>query len=178
MPKVRTDKEDAQNEKIETKGMVYDRSCTDIICCLVFVIFVVGMVGVSGYAISNGDPLKILTAFDSDGNKCGANNQAASGDGIGLGERDFTEYPYKFYTDLDNALFGIGDKAVYTLSVCVKTCPEFPVESPPSTLPLNNMATKVYPKDYVFDQFASFDPEEAVRAKTKIELSNTEIIGG
>jgi len=81
--------------------MVYDRSCTDIICCLIFLIFTVVLVGVSGYALANGDPTAILTPYDSDGNRCGFADQGASGNGTDLGVRDFTEYKYKFYTDLD-----------------------------------------------------------------------------
>lgn len=66
------DNKNAANEnKLSTKGMKYERSCTDIICCLVFTIFIVAMIGVSGFAISTGDPKKILTPFDSDGNLCG-----------------------------------------------------------------------------------------------------------
>lgn len=52
-------------------GMKEDRSCTDIICCLIFLAFIVAMVACSGYAIANGDPERILTPFDSDGNACG-----------------------------------------------------------------------------------------------------------
>ena len=58
----------AQDNKITSKGMKWDRSCTDIICCLVFIAFTVGMVGISGYALTTGEPLKIFTPFDSDGN--------------------------------------------------------------------------------------------------------------
>ena len=52
--------------------------CTDIVFCLLFCIFVVGMIGVSGYALATGDPTKLLTPYDSDGNLCGGTNQSAS----------------------------------------------------------------------------------------------------
>ena len=48
--------------------------CTDIVFCLLFCIFVVGMIGVSGYALATGDPTKLLTPYDSDGNLCGGTN--------------------------------------------------------------------------------------------------------
>jgi hypothetical protein len=51
--------------------MEYNRSCTDIFFCIFFIVFVVGMIGVSGYALAVGEPSKILTPFDSDGNACG-----------------------------------------------------------------------------------------------------------
>lgn len=75
------DVEDSKNEKyaIKIKGMkMTDRSCTDILCCLVFVVFIISCVGVTGLSISQGDPSKIMTPFDSDGNQCGQPAQAKS----------------------------------------------------------------------------------------------------
>ena len=59
-------------------GMMMDRICTDVICCFLFVVFIVGMIGISGYALAMGDPTKMLTPFDSDGNRCGFPNQKAT----------------------------------------------------------------------------------------------------
>jgi len=58
----------ANSNKTKEAGMVMDRSCTDIICCLVFVLFIVGMGGISVVGYTTGDPMKIFTPFDSDGN--------------------------------------------------------------------------------------------------------------
>ena len=74
----KSDIEDAKNNKIEKAGMEYNRICTDILFCVIFVVFCVGMIGVSGYALSTGEPSKILTPFDSDGNMCGMAGQTAS----------------------------------------------------------------------------------------------------
>jgi hypothetical protein len=51
--------------------MEYNRMCTDIFFCIFFCIFCVGMIGVSGYALATGEPQKVFTPFDSDGNQCG-----------------------------------------------------------------------------------------------------------
>jgi hypothetical protein len=56
---------------------------------------------ISIYAIGTGDPWIILTPFDSDGNQCGMPDQQST---TGLGVRDFTDYKFKFYTDLDVVL--------------------------------------------------------------------------
>ncbi len=48
-------------------GPVSDRGCTDIICCLVFIAFIVGLCAACGYGLTNGDPALILTGWDSDG---------------------------------------------------------------------------------------------------------------
>jgi choline transporter-like protein 2/4/5 len=53
------------------KGIVWERSCTDILCCVFFLAFVVVMILVSAVAFAQGDPLKIFTPYDSDGNQCG-----------------------------------------------------------------------------------------------------------
>ena len=50
-------------------GPVMNRSCTDVICCLLFLAFLVGMGGVGAYGYINGDPMLLLTAWDSDGKK-------------------------------------------------------------------------------------------------------------
>ena len=49
-------------------GPVMKRSCTDIFCCLVFLMFIVGLIGVSIYGFMNGNPNLLLTAWDYDGN--------------------------------------------------------------------------------------------------------------
>jgi len=48
-----------------------DRSCTDVLCCLIFVVFIIAMIGVSGWGIQKGDVYRILTPYDSNGNECG-----------------------------------------------------------------------------------------------------------
>mmetsp|Transcript_4354 Transcript_4354/g.7346 ORF Transcript_4354/g.7346 Transcript_4354/m.7346 type:complete len:135 (+) Transcript_4354:103-507(+) len=89
-----------------------DRHCTDVICCLLFSVFIVAMVGLSVYAFQTGDPVKLFTPYDSDGNQCGFNN----------GTNDLTEYPYKFFPSLFNAAVSGDTKYLYE-AVCVKKCP-------------------------------------------------------
>lgn len=43
------------------------RSCTDCICCLVFIAFLAGLFATSAYGYSNGNPLLLLTTWDADG---------------------------------------------------------------------------------------------------------------
>lgn len=74
----KSDQEDAKNHKVEKAGMEYNRICTDVLFCVLFIVFVVGMIGISGYALAMGEPSKIMTPYDSDGNLCGASNQVAS----------------------------------------------------------------------------------------------------
>lgn len=62
------------------KGIKWERSCTDILCCLIFLVFLVAMVGCSFWALTKGDPERILTPFDSVGNACGRADQCSSTD--------------------------------------------------------------------------------------------------
>ena len=82
-------KEAADKNKISKQGMIWDRSCTDMLCCLVFFVFFCGMLVITSIAFTQGDPLKIFTPFDSDGNQCGLPNQGLSNS---TEERDFSGY--------------------------------------------------------------------------------------
>ena len=81
--------------------------------------FLVAMLAVSGFAISNGDPMNIIAPFDSVGNRCGKLLQGI--DYVPANETDFTEYKYKHFTRLIE-----GTSSNPTLlynAVCVKECP-------------------------------------------------------
>ena len=67
------DKEQAEEEKANNdfKTLTWDRSCTDTLVCLVFALFCATLVGITIYAVGNGDPYAMLTPFDSVGNQCG-----------------------------------------------------------------------------------------------------------
>jgi len=67
------DKDEAEKEKANNdfKTIEMNRSCTDTICCILFVVFIASLVGITGYAVKNGDPMAMITPFDSNGNRCG-----------------------------------------------------------------------------------------------------------
>ncbi|NWZ91217.1 CTL2 protein, partial [Nesospiza acunhae] len=53
------------------KGPIYDRGCTDIICCVLLVLAIVGYVVVGVVAWTHGDPRKVIHPTDSRGQFCG-----------------------------------------------------------------------------------------------------------
>ena len=60
----------SQGEPTDSKyasGPLEDRSCTDIICCLLFLVFIGGMGYVTYVAFDKGDYVKLLAPFASDG---------------------------------------------------------------------------------------------------------------
>ena len=123
----KADSEAANNpdNKIKQKGIkMKDRHCTDMLFCLFFVVWIVGIFVISVYGIMQGDPYKIATPFDSDGNQCGMPNQTMTidpNDSTKNLTRDFTDYKYKSFTALHSATSGSSD--MYH-AVCVKECPK------------------------------------------------------
>lgn len=94
------------------KGPMKNRSCTDIICCLIFLICIAAMVVVSAVGWAYGDPIKLVYPTNSDGEICGVGPQAGK--------------PYLHYFDiLDCAKVGASAIALGcpTPAVCVASCP-------------------------------------------------------
>uniref|UniRef100_A0A672S9U3 Choline transporter-like protein n=1 Tax=Sinocyclocheilus grahami TaxID=75366 RepID=A0A672S9U3_SINGR len=53
------------------KGPIYNRGCTDILCCILFILALMGYFAVGILAWSQGDPRKVLYPTDSKGQFCG-----------------------------------------------------------------------------------------------------------
>ncbi|KAB5553994.1 hypothetical protein PHYPO_G00045010 [Pangasianodon hypophthalmus] len=53
------------------KGPIHNRGCTDILCCILFILAIVGYVAVGVLAWSQGDPRKVIYPTNSRGEFCG-----------------------------------------------------------------------------------------------------------
>uniref|UniRef100_A0A8C5KBX8 Choline transporter-like protein n=1 Tax=Jaculus jaculus TaxID=51337 RepID=A0A8C5KBX8_JACJA len=53
------------------KGPIYNRGCTDVICCVALLLAIVGYVAVGIIAWTHGDPRKVIYPTDSQGEFCG-----------------------------------------------------------------------------------------------------------
>ncbi|CAO2635888.1 Choline transporter-like protein 2 [Lemmus lemmus] len=53
------------------KGPIYNRGCTDVICCVLLFLAIVGYVAVGIVAWTHGDPRKVIYPTDSRGEFCG-----------------------------------------------------------------------------------------------------------
>lgn len=109
------------------KGPIKNRSCTDVLCLIVFLSFIVGWLVVAGFAYREGKPELLLYPTDSEGNVCG------------VGE--FKERPYLFFFDLTQCLkTSVVIKGCQTPQVCVEKCPDKTYaiyqDKPPTTSPL------------------------------------------
>lgn len=101
-------------------GPIKNRSCTDIICCLLFVVYIVGMLIVGILAFSWGDPIKLLYPTDTQGNVCG---QGAYADKKNLFFFDLLEC-------LPTSISSVSDISPTTITgckthqICVSECPK------------------------------------------------------
>lgn len=77
------------------------------------------MLGITGYAMTEGNPYNIITPFDSVGNRCGAENQGI--DYTPANSTDFSEFKLKHFASLFEA---IQNPLKLYESVCVKECPK------------------------------------------------------
>uniref|UniRef100_A0A8C7R7M0 Choline transporter-like protein n=1 Tax=Oncorhynchus mykiss TaxID=8022 RepID=A0A8C7R7M0_ONCMY len=53
------------------RGPIHNRGCTDVVCCVVFVIFILGYIALGTVAWIHGDPRKVVYPTDSHGQFCG-----------------------------------------------------------------------------------------------------------
>lgn len=92
------------------RGPVTNRSCTDVICCILFLIFILGFVVVSYFAFTRGDYKLLLYPMDTEKQLCG------------YGE--LKDKPNLLFFDISRcatpAIFLMGCP---TTQVCVKDCP-------------------------------------------------------
>ncbi|XP_059827094.1 choline transporter-like protein 4 [Hypanus sabinus] len=98
------------------KGPIENRSCTDIICCAIFMVFILGYMVVGIVAWLYGDPREVIYPRNSTGMYCGVGNNEAK--------------PYVLYFDILKCVSptGILTSALDrlqcpTTQVCVSQCP-------------------------------------------------------
>ncbi|XP_058514149.1 choline transporter-like protein 5 isoform X7 [Ochotona princeps] len=96
------------------KGPIAERNCTDVLCCMVFILFVLGYILLGLAAWVHGDPRRVAYPTDSEGHFCGQKG---------------TPYENKsilFYFNL----FSCASPSVLinlqcpTTQICVSKCPE------------------------------------------------------
>ncbi|XP_066993399.2 choline transporter-like 2 [Anabrus simplex] len=95
-------------------GPLHKRSCTDIICLLIFVVFIAAWVAVGIVAFSNGNPARLISPIDYEGNHCGVDEVVA-------------DKPYLFYFDITKCVRPTSISkplSCNTPQVCVAKCPD------------------------------------------------------
>lgn len=96
------------------------RSCTDCICCLIFLMFCVGMAGTAIYGFLNGDPYVLLTTWDYDCNLILFDEYLENGCGFNTTTKD---YPYLYFPGPDISNISTDPLQAFKYSMCVSECP-------------------------------------------------------
>ena len=92
-----------------SNGPCQDRGCTDILFCLLFIAFIVGMVVVAILGFTQGNPNLLIYPYDENGRSCGLN---------------ITGYPYiYFYNAVQQLAWGGNSSLIMSQSFCVASCP-------------------------------------------------------
>ncbi|CAF3658868.1 unnamed protein product [Adineta steineri] len=100
------------------QGLERKRSCTDMPCCFIFLIFIFCFIVLSIFAFKEGDPKQLLHPTDSQGNLCGSGN--------------FLNRPYSYFFDWTQCIkiLNLGANILKgrpfvcpTTQVCVQQCP-------------------------------------------------------
>jgi len=99
------------------------RGCTDCICMLIFVAYMLGSVYLAFISFSNGRLAKLYRGIDMYGNVCGMDLESQSGNKSVTNPRlDTRKKPlyYPFYAEFQHTGFFM------TFGICVEECPYFP----------------------------------------------------
>ncbi|KAG2828260.1 hypothetical protein PC129_g6725 [Phytophthora cactorum] len=112
-PEVISEKEEAADPR---NGLVprSQRKCRDGLCCLLFIVYWIGMIMVAIVALQTGEPLSLIYGKDYNGNVCG--------DGDYSNAR-FTTYPRLNEDLLVAAASGVSPANAKFFGVCVEKCP-------------------------------------------------------
>ncbi|XP_012496758.1 PREDICTED: choline transporter-like protein 2 isoform X2 [Propithecus coquereli] len=96
------------------KGPIYNRGCTDVICCVFLLLAIVGYVAVGIIAWTHGDPRKVIYPTDSRGEFCGQK-----------GTKNANK-PYLFYFNIVKCASPLVllEFQCPTPQICVEKCPD------------------------------------------------------
>uniref|UniRef100_A0A1L8DEG2 Choline transporter-like protein n=2 Tax=Nyssomyia neivai TaxID=330878 RepID=A0A1L8DEG2_9DIPT len=94
------------------KGPLKHRSCTDVICLLLFILFLIGWSIVAFYGYQNGNLNRLIMPTDSNNNRCGVDSNVLN-------------KPYLFFFDLSRCVdITTPINGCPTPQVCVEKCPD------------------------------------------------------
>ncbi|CAB3400589.1 unnamed protein product [Caenorhabditis bovis] len=91
------------------------RKCTDVFCCFLFFLFIVGWGVVAAFGIMWGDPQRLIFSTDSEFRRCGS---------IVPNYYNFSNRPFLLYFDLTKCIsYATALGGCQTTQICVEKCP-------------------------------------------------------
>ncbi|XP_058267213.1 choline transporter-like protein 2 isoform X2 [Hemibagrus wyckioides] len=130
------------------KGPIQNRGCTDIICCIIFVVAILGYIAVGILAWSQGDPRKVIYPTNSRGEFCGQ---------VGT---PLEKKPYLFYFNILKCASPVVllEFQCPTTQICVEKCPD-------KSMALLKIATndRAYYKSFCTEDPGNLSPTEILK---------------
>ncbi|KAF5300796.1 hypothetical protein FQR65_LT09099 [Abscondita terminalis] len=105
------DKRDPLKYDPDFHGPLRYRSCTDVLCLMLFLVFIGCWIGIGLFAFVRGNPSVTFAPKDSQGARCGLDSHVI-------------DKPYLFFFDLTKCLEPIPFTGCRTKQICVKKCPD------------------------------------------------------
>lgn len=103
-PELKEADESRNFSAITQTGPMENRRCTDILCCLIFLLFTALNGWITIYAFTKGDPYALAQPYDIDNNACGTSNSPTTP----------LKYAYFFNPTTD-----------LTATICIEKCPQW-----------------------------------------------------
>jgi len=113
-PELKESDESRKYSNITQTGPMENRKCTDILCCMIFLVFTALNGWISVYSFTKGDPYALAQPYDIDNNACGTSNSPT------------TPFRYAYFFNPISDL---------TSTICIEKCPSWTTGSAvPNTL--------------------------------------------
>lgn len=119
-----------------------NRKTTDALCCIIFTVFLISLLGVTIYGYCAGDVWRLVAPIDQDGNICGFDTMEG--------------YDHLYIEDVTTALK--PNKDLFSYGVCVKECPKS-AEDTVECNPACSATNEVY-KTYELFGYCAFEKDD------------------
>src|SRR3989338_283039 len=105
-------------------GVNRKRSCTDVLCIPVFILFWIGLFIIAGFGFWSGNPAALVEPLDFQGNMCGYKIGSGNSNAYDLSNKTYLWYPFEFRPDQLKDITTSRLISALGLGICVESCPD------------------------------------------------------
>ncbi|KAF0984587.1 hypothetical protein FDP41_000486 [Naegleria fowleri] len=141
----KTEEDDFDKKQIPSEyGVNRKRSCTDVLCIPVFILFWIGMFVIAGFGFWSGNPAALVEPIDYEGNMCGYAIGKGNDNIVDLRNKTYLWYPFEFRPEQIKDITTARLISALGMGICVKECPSSVVSilNPLSTAVLDSVVCK------------------------------------
>lgn len=119
------EKDDFDKKQVPSEyGVNRKRSCTDVLCIPVFILFWIGLFIIAGFGFWSGNPATLVEPLDYAGNMCGYAVGKGNSNVFDLSNRTYLWYPFEFRPDQLKDITTSRLISALGLGICVESCPQ------------------------------------------------------